>query len=174
MRCLAFAVFIRIDNAICPPIEKYKYNLLCLIDVVENYLINTVLQWYFPQSSVDLNCAIFFPTMQFSLCECYCRTVCIGSKYLQKNREKSLQNRAKRDFCKFFEIFLQILRSYTHSAAIAWTLTKLHSSREKMHSENQHLIADGIFCHFSPCLKSTLDLNRPFCILAIMAASRNG
>ena len=107
-----------------------------------------------------IKCRIELGTLFSLLCNLVCvnafatlkMCVCIGSKYLQKIREKSLQNRAKRDFCNVFrEFFANIEILYTHiwSVAKAWTHTKLHSSKNKVPSEILHLIVDDSFCHFS-------------------------
>ena len=71
-----------------------------------------------------IKCRIELGTLFSLLCNLVCvnafatlkMCVCIGSKYLQKFREKSLQNRAKRDFCNVFrEFFANIEILYTHT-----------------------------------------------------------
>ena len=71
-----------------------------------------------------IKCRIELGTLFSLLCNLVCvnafatlkMCVCIGSKYLQKIREKSLQNRAKRDFCNVFrEFFANIEILYTHT-----------------------------------------------------------
>ena len=111
-----------------------------------------------------IKCRIELGTLFSLLCNLVCvnafatlkMCVCIGSKYLQKIREKSLQNRAKRDFCNVFrEFFANIEILYTHiwSVAKAWTHTKLHSSKNKVPSEILHLIVDDSFCHLYALFK---------------------
>ena len=71
--------------------------------------------------------------------------VWIGSQYLQKNLEKFTKISLRSILQTFFSIFLQIFRSYTHSAAIAFMKTKLHSSeKNRSHSSKQHLVAESI------------------------------
>ena len=72
---------------------------------------------------------------------------CVGEiEIVSKIREKFAKSSEAR-FCNFSRIFETIEISPTHEA------TKFYTSKNKMHSEKQHLRVDGIFCHYMPCLK---------------------
>ena len=70
-----------------------------------------------------IKCRIELGTLFSLLCNLVCvnafatlkMCVCIGSKYLQKFEKKVCKIERSEIFAMFFENFLQILRSYTHT-----------------------------------------------------------
>ena len=69
-----------------------------------------------------------------------------------KKISKTLQKSRFARFCKLFSrCFLQIFRSYTHSAAIAFTQTKLHS-REKNLTVQINTRLRKVSLHIFTCL----------------------